>query len=55
MEDFLVTVSWLLNNDPSQPNKRSRNVVIEIPKDTINDYSSKKDNQKDNDDKKLCK
>ena len=54
-DDFLITASWLLNNDPSQPNKRSRTVVIEIPKDTISDYSNKTDSRKINDDKKLCK
>ncbi len=54
VDDFLVTASWLLNNDPSRPNKRSRTVVIEIPKNTINGYSSKTDSRKINDDKKLC-
>jgi hypothetical protein len=54
MDEFLVSASWLLNNDPAQPNKRSRTVVIEIPKDTIYDYSGKTDNRKIDDDKKLC-
>jgi len=55
IDDFLVSASWLLNNDPNHPNKRSRTVVIEVPKDTINDYANKSVERKIEDDKKLCK
>jgi len=55
IDDFQVSASWLLNNDANQPDKRSRNVVIEIPNNTINEYTKKSNDRKFDDDKKLCK
>ena len=53
MDDFLVSASWLMNNDPHHPNKRSRTVTIEVPKDTIDSYMNKSAARKAEDDKKL--
>ncbi len=52
-DDFLVSASWKLNNDSKQPDKRSRTVVIEVPKGTIDDYSGKSETRQIYDDQKL--
>lgn len=52
-EDFVLSASWLLNNDPAQPAKRSRTIVIEVPRQTINEYTEKNESRRADDDEKL--
>ncbi|MDW3094623.1 MAG: hypothetical protein R8G33_03015 [Gammaproteobacteria bacterium] len=52
--DFLVTASWKLNN-PKYSGKKSRTVVIEVPQETVNDYSKKSETRQIYDDQKLYK
>ena len=40
--DHLILIDWKLENDPQQPNKRSRKIEIIIKEETIDDYLSKK-------------
>ena len=50
---FLAKVSWQLDNDANQPNKRSRVVAIEVPEEVIDEYQNKSKEQQKQDDKKL--
>jgi hypothetical protein len=52
-DEFLVSASWKLNNDTKQPNKKSRTIVIQVPKETIDDYCNKSEIRKIHDDEKL--
>jgi hypothetical protein len=36
--DLCIRVSWHLNDDPSRPNKRSRNIIIRISREALDDY-----------------
>jgi hypothetical protein len=36
--DLCIGVSWLLNDDPARPNKRSRGTVIRISREALDDY-----------------
>ena len=53
LDDFKASVSWLLNNDLAQSDKMSRVVVIEITKETINEYTMKSQIKQKNDNGKL--
>lgn len=52
-EDFKVFASWLLNNDPQQPDKRSRIIEVEVPPEAIELYQAKSMQRQASDDKKL--
>jgi hypothetical protein len=36
--DLCIRVSWHLNDDPARPNKRSRNIIIRISREALDDY-----------------
>lgn len=36
--DLFIRVSWRLNDDPSRPNKKSRNVILAISQEALDDY-----------------
>jgi hypothetical protein len=44
-DDCLIQIDWKLENDPKNPNKRSKKIEIIIKKDVIEDYLDK--NKKD--------
>lgn len=52
-DEFILSASWKLNNNANQPNKRSRTVVIEVPQETVNDYTAKSEARQTFDDQKL--
>jgi hypothetical protein len=39
--DHVIAIDWRLENDPHQPNKRSRKIQIIIQEETIDDYLDK--------------
>jgi len=39
--DYLIQIDWKLDNDPHQPNKRSRKIEIIIKEKAIDDYLNK--------------
>lgn len=51
--DFKVFASWLLNNDPQQPDKRSRIIEVEVPPEAIEQYQAKTSQRKASDDQKF--
>ncbi len=53
--EFLVSASWRLNNNPKTPGKISRTVVIEVPQGTVEEYSKKSETRQIYDDQKLYK
>jgi hypothetical protein len=40
-EDFWIEVAWILDTDPSRPNKQSKTLRIIFPWETIIDYEKK--------------
>ena len=44
--DHLIQIDWRLENDPSQPNKRSRKIEIIIKEEAIDDYLNKNKNER---------
>ena len=45
-DDVRIGVSWLLNNDPARPNKRSKTIVIFFSYESIADLENLSDSQK---------
>lgn len=45
-EGYSVVYSWLLKSDPERPNKRSKNIVINICGETLDDFSNLSDSAK---------
>ncbi len=39
--DYIIKIDWKLENDPRQPNKRSRMIEIIIKEEVIDDYLNK--------------
>ena len=39
--DHLIEIDWRLENDPRQPNRRSRKIEITIQEEAIDDYLDK--------------
>jgi hypothetical protein len=39
--DYIVTIDWKLENNPLQPNKRSRKIELIIKEEVIDDYLDK--------------
>ena len=39
--DYIIIIDWKLENDPHQPNKRSRKIEITIKEDVIDAYLDK--------------
>jgi hypothetical protein len=39
--NYLIQIDWKLDNDPNQPNKRSRKIEIIIQEEAIDDYLEK--------------
>ena len=40
IRDFKINLSWLLNNDPYRPNKRSKTIKITISEEQMDDYKN---------------
>jgi hypothetical protein len=40
-DNYIITIDWKLENDPHQPNKRSRKIEIIIKEEVIDDYLNK--------------
>ncbi|MFC1552598.1 hypothetical protein ACFL6P_08560 [Candidatus Latescibacterota bacterium] len=50
---FSMNLSWLLNNDPQRPRKRSKTIRILISHERISDYENLPQNEKITNDHKL--
>lgn len=48
-----IQIDWKLENDPSQPNKRSRKIQIVIPEKVIDNYLAKNKEERELSDGKL--
>lgn len=55
IRDFKINLSWLLNNDPDRPNKRSKTIKITISEEQMDDYKNLSQNNKKQADIKLKK
>jgi hypothetical protein len=53
--DYLIQIDWKLDNDPHQPNKRSRKIQIIVKEHAIDDYLDKNKNDRALADGKMIK
>jgi len=44
--DYLIQIDWKLENDPHQPNKRSRKIQIVVKEQAIDDYLDRSKNER---------
>jgi hypothetical protein len=54
-KNFEVEVSWIINTDPSRPNKPSKTLRIIFPWETIIDYQEKTEQEQKSADGKIIK
>lgn len=48
-----IAVSWKLGSDPERPNKRSKTILLVVPREVVDDYLNKPEQQRKRDDDRL--